>query len=1048
MSWFNFNQKTMKKIGNVLGKFKKKLNLKKAAAIFVMVFFISSITLAQVNAATKKAVNDLVEKSNAYMLDVTHKIKNSDISSKTKISYKKLSLKNNIKSKDIKNGEVKTADLQNGAVTLAKLANDVVGQIQIKEGSIKSGNIQDGAIVTIKLANGVVTSAKIENGAITEDKISDDSISNSKIVDGAVTGIKIANDAIISAKIVDGAVTNGKLSADAVASINLIDGSVVTTKISDGAITAAKIGNNEIAGEKLAANINIDTTGSIKAVSFTDGTTTISGGDISTTGSIFGNFVGAVVGNVIGNITGNVTGNLFGNADTVTDGVYTSGVYNDPTWLTGIGASKIVGSITGSQVTDGTLTGDKLAADGSMVKAIVAGPNVSVVNNGDGTWTVNIANGVGLGTITDVIAGAGLTDGGNLGAVTLNVGAGTGMIVEVDTIGIADGGVGAQQIADGAIISSKLADGSVVTSKILDGSITGGKIAAGTILDTMLADGSIVTSKIADNAITEIKLADDSVVESKIQNLAVTTVKLADGSVTAAKILDGTITEGKLADDSITTIKLANDAVTTAKIADGTVLATDLADGIITTAKLADDSVATIKIIDGAITSGKIQDGSIVTVKLADGSVTGAKIENGAVGNVQLSDGSVTTVKIVDGAVTSGKLADGSVITSKIADASISGGKIMDSAITPAHLSDGAVTTSKIADGAITNEKIADGEITGDKLDSAINVSTSGLIEANALSDGTTTLNGGNINSTNNAMNINVASNGSDSDVFIRNSGSGSANLNVEGDVIGGGTLGSSSSRWSTIYADAINFLTGLTNDDNSGTPSTIKLGTAGGDASQIQIGNSNASVDLKSANWQILPNGKTAFTGVDLSGDITSSESRSIDMSNSSSTVFTITNSGTGSADLNVDRNGIFGGSITSGGRFTVTTGGMNIAGLSDFNGAVDMHGNVVQNIGDNATDFTTNGGLNLAGKLTANGGIDMSGNDISGVNDLSVTGSINLDSAKLKIPNGTMLPLVCSKGEIFLKTDGQVVTIGGNPATAYMFACVGSNNWKPATN
>lgn len=63
-------------------------------------------------------------------------------------------------------------------------------------------------------------------------------------------------------------------------------------------------------------------------------------------------------------------------------------------------------------------------------------------------------------------------------------------------------------------------------------------------------------------------------------------------------------------------------------------------------------------------------------------------------------------------------------------------------------------------------------------------------------------------------------------------------------------------------------------------------------------------------------------------------------------------------------------------------------------------------------------------------------------------MTGTLNLSSAKLRVPAGNTLPLVCSTGEVFIKTDGQIVTIGGNPATAYMFACVSSNNWKPVIN
>jgi len=50
--------------------------------------------------------------------------------------------------------------------------------------------------------------------------------------------------------------------------------------------------------------------------------------------------VGTIKGNVIGTVTGNVTGALTGNADTVTNGIYTTGSYSDPSWLT-ISKSKV-----------------------------------------------------------------------------------------------------------------------------------------------------------------------------------------------------------------------------------------------------------------------------------------------------------------------------------------------------------------------------------------------------------------------------------------------------------------------------------------------------------------------------------------------------------------------------------------------------------------------------------------------------------------------------------------------------------------------------------
>lgn len=64
--------------------------------------------------------------------------------------------------------------------------------------------------------------------------------------------------------------------------------------------------------------------------------------------NFIGPLTGDVTGNVTGNLTGNVTGNLTGNASTVTNGVYTTGTYSNPNWLTSIPGSIVSGAITGS----------------------------------------------------------------------------------------------------------------------------------------------------------------------------------------------------------------------------------------------------------------------------------------------------------------------------------------------------------------------------------------------------------------------------------------------------------------------------------------------------------------------------------------------------------------------------------------------------------------------------------------------------------------------------------------------------------------------------
>lgn len=93
------------------------------------------------------------------------------------------------------------------------------------------------------------------------------------------------------------------------------------------------------------------------------------------------------VNTLYGNVSGNVTGNLTGNADTVTNGVVTSGSYTDPAWIVSLDDGKVLPTMTGN-------SGKVLFTDGSnsywgtvdlTTKANTDGSNAT------GTWTISIS---------------------------------------------------------------------------------------------------------------------------------------------------------------------------------------------------------------------------------------------------------------------------------------------------------------------------------------------------------------------------------------------------------------------------------------------------------------------------------------------------------------------------------------------------------------------------------------------------------------------------------------------------------------------------------
>jgi hypothetical protein len=124
-----------------------------------------------------------------------------------------------------------------------------------------------------------------------------------------------------------------------------------------------------------------------------------------------GNFAANVItASLSGNVTGNVTGNVSGNAGTVTNGVYTSGSYANPSWITSLDYSKLSGSVptVSSSVYLGTTNVAFNRASGSLSLAGVSiDGNAGTVTNGvytngsysDPSWLTISKSKVGLSNV-------------------------------------------------------------------------------------------------------------------------------------------------------------------------------------------------------------------------------------------------------------------------------------------------------------------------------------------------------------------------------------------------------------------------------------------------------------------------------------------------------------------------------------------------------------------------------------------------------------------------------------------------------------------------
>lgn len=112
---------------------------------------------------------------------------------------------------------------------------------------------------------------------------------------------------------------------------------------------------------------------------------------------------------------GNLTGDVTGNASTVTNGVYTTGSYSDPTWITLLAGSKISGNISGNAA---NVTGTVAVTNGGTGQTTYTNGQLLIGNTTGNTLTkatltagsgISITN--GAGSITIAATGGGVTAG-------------------------------------------------------------------------------------------------------------------------------------------------------------------------------------------------------------------------------------------------------------------------------------------------------------------------------------------------------------------------------------------------------------------------------------------------------------------------------------------------------------------------------------------------------------------------------------------------------------------------------------------------------------
>ncbi|MDO8241070.1 MAG: hypothetical protein Q7T51_03780 [Candidatus Moranbacteria bacterium] len=443
------------------------------------------------------------------------------------------------------------------------------------------------------------------------------------------------------------------------------------------------------------------------------------------------------------------------------------------------------------------------------------------------------------------------------------------------------------------------------------------------------------------------------------------------------------IVSSDIKNSTITGADIKRGAVSSGDIKNRTIASIDIEKGAIKSGSIADDSIGNDKLKEDAVTSDKIQDGAIVTGDIATDTILAGNIATGAIGTAEILDGTILDADISPAAaiayskllfannIVAGDIATGAVATDEILDGTILTGDIAADTILAGNIATGAIGTAEILDGTILGSDIANTTI------AAANI-VADTIDGAQLADTIT-------------LDANLVLNGAN--------------------VTGNGTLGEVGSRWSTIYADTLNYSSAIADDNSANTT------VAFGDNSTSDAVNITANTTITDAEWSISNAGVATFASIDgVVGSITPAAGSFTTLSATGALTtgditaygatannnLTVNGKGTGSVNLgDADSDVSVINALTIGNSATITAGGLIITA-----GGLDMTGDSITNVtqvGDSNDNLAitgddwdvTNGGVATFKGLTSTSAVDLDGASSVSVPAATLGGACSVSGA-----------------------------------------------------